>query len=47
LVRIIGSPALTELYAAALNCFGIASIEIDGQKAVVDGLSMAHRMLTI
>jgi 2-dehydro-3-deoxygalactonokinase len=47
LVRIIGSPALTALYAAALDCYGVASREIDGQKAVVDGLSMAHRMLTI
>lgn len=46
-VRIIGSPRLTALYAAALDCFGVASLQIDGKQAVVDGLCIAHKMLTI
>ena len=45
-VRLIGSPALTSLYSAALNCFSIASRQIDGQQAVVDGLRVAYQMLT-
>jgi 2-dehydro-3-deoxygalactonokinase len=45
-VRIIGTPDLTALYAAALDCFGVASLQTDGKQAVVDGLSIAHKMLT-
>jgi 2-dehydro-3-deoxygalactonokinase len=44
-VILIGSPALTDLYAAALDIFGIASRTIDGQRAVVAGLVKAHRTL--
>lgn len=46
-VRIIGTPMLTALYAAALECFGVASLQIDGQHAIVDGLSLAYRTLTL
>jgi 2-dehydro-3-deoxygalactonokinase len=42
-VTLIGSPALTALYASALAAFGIPSRQIDGRGAVLAGLFRAYR----
>lgn len=42
-VTLIGSPALTALYAAALAIFGIPSRQIDGRDAALAGLTKAYR----
>jgi 2-dehydro-3-deoxygalactonokinase len=42
-VTLIGSPALTGLYANALAAFGIPSRQIDGREAVLAGLTKAYR----
>ena len=42
-VTLIGSPALTALYASALAAFGIPSRQIDGRDAVLAGLTKAYR----
>jgi 2-dehydro-3-deoxygalactonokinase len=42
-VTLIGSPALTALYAGALAAFGIPSRPIDGRDAVLAGLTRAYR----
>ncbi len=40
---LIGSPALTALYASALAAFGVQSRQIDGREAVLAGLTQAYR----
>ena len=42
-VTIVGSPALTGLYATTLAAFGIPSRQIDGQSAVLGGLTRAYQ----
>jgi 2-dehydro-3-deoxygalactonokinase len=42
-VTLIGSPALTALYASALAAFGIPSRQIDGRDAVLAGLTTAYQ----
>jgi 2-dehydro-3-deoxygalactonokinase len=42
-VTLIGSPALTALYASALAAFGIPSRQIDGRDAALAGLTTAYR----
>ena len=44
-VILIGSPILCGLYGEALMMFGRTSQVIDGDRAVVDGLCQAYRML--
>jgi len=44
-VALIGSPALTALYASALAAFGLPSRQIDGRDAVLAGLTQAYRKL--
>ena len=34
----MGSPALTSLYAAALNEVGRSALEIDGEAAFIEGM---------
>ena len=42
-VTLVGTPALTALYAAALAVFGVASDTIDGNGAVLAGLARIRR----
>jgi 2-dehydro-3-deoxygalactonokinase len=44
-VALIGSPALTALYASALAHFGVPSRQIDGREAVLAGLTIAYRAI--
>lgn len=43
MVQLIGSPALTTLYAAALDMAGKGSTQIDGQSASLAGLTKAYQ----
>jgi 2-dehydro-3-deoxygalactonokinase len=44
-VTLIGDAALCERYAVALEAVGQASRCLDGERAVLDGLALAHRTL--
>ena len=44
-VTLIGSSALTALYASALAAFGIPTRQIDGRDAVLAGLTAAYRTI--